>query len=498
MANLSDLLQGASQAIVTRKLLGKVTVSGTLAEIDFDGLDQTFDRLYINGQIRTDRVASIDGVFIEFNGDTTPANYHWQRVRGQNGTSNTQEGNTAEAYTVSGANAIGNSFTAVESTIESYATSPANTQVYSRSSGYGGANSATWTNMVTQWNNSSAVTRVTLSSENGANFVTGTEIELFGEKEINVGGGNGSSQLEADSSNAEQQVIKFPTEDGTKMIIFGTTNNDPNPRVITWDEPFANTNYTFVAMNNAGTGSVVDRTVFESARTTDDITLIITFNGSASSAPVNYIAIGDATVDTRNIGGADSDNLLIAKDFALAPALDATFEDAGGSGSLAYANGRRAASGGSKFLRSVSGRAFDRPLTMETVIGAGSGALNALAIIFLNSTDANVAAQLIFAADGSVSGFDNAGTPFDTVAGIWQANDIYKITGTILPNELICRFAIEQISPNAIVTSSVRFFEFPLTNVDLTDEIKMQINLNADGQTVHEMQYYASVSRPVG
>ena len=144
-----------------------------------------WDRLYIQGQVKSSAAATIDATEILFNGDATTANYFYQRLAGLNAGTSVPASATTRCATVTGAtNAVANSITDVAIEIEN----PNSSFVKSAISHYRLMQTATAAESGSNatWNPSITVplTAITIRTDNDpTDTLTGTLI-LYGEKTI--------------------------------------------------------------------------------------------------------------------------------------------------------------------------------------------------------------------------------------------------------------------------------------------------------------------------
>jgi hypothetical protein len=179
---------GGTETILARKVLGTETLTSDSPSIDFSGLDQTYDRLIIQGYVRSDQAGTADNFLVEFNGDTTPSNYHRQSNYGVNGAAGVSEVSDAGLGVVSGNTAPAGSFGQITIVIENYAGSKRKVALSdfvleaATNDLYAGQRGMIWESV-------SAITQVTFKPGSGTNLKQDTHLKIIGEKEVTVGSG---------------------------------------------------------------------------------------------------------------------------------------------------------------------------------------------------------------------------------------------------------------------------------------------------------------------
>ena len=186
---------GGVETITARKLVNKVVAVGGGAEtsLTVDNIPTGYDRLVIKYKIRGEDAVTNRGLYQEFNGDTTSANYMYQDSYGANNNGQHGEGTSNRMFgIVPSGNASANSFGTGTIVIEDYANTTELKQAISTfqynettNSILGGGN------VVANWNNTNAIDEVTyrLGGAGTDTFETGSYIAVYVEREITVGGG---------------------------------------------------------------------------------------------------------------------------------------------------------------------------------------------------------------------------------------------------------------------------------------------------------------------
>ncbi len=314
--NFSNIVAGSGGGSggANYTILGEENISAAgTTSIQFSTISQDYDELLIVGQAKSSGAGEAQSLLIYFNGDTTNSNYHHQSLSVNNTNASASESAAPRIGIVPGSGAVTDSTGDCWIKLANYSSTTELKRAVGHTTAFRTTSSVQQVERtVYRKTNVSAITQIDLQIDGGDEFAIGTNLKLVGVNYASSSGG-GSSQLEASSTNLEQQVMKFPTSDGTKMLVYGTINPSSNPHTITWDEAFANTDYTFTANVAAASSSNSDRSVFEIARTTSTLELRITVNSGSSTAPFNYIAFGDASVATADLGGGSGSLQLIER-----------------------------------------------------------------------------------------------------------------------------------------------------------------------------------------
>lgn len=158
-------------------LISRTTLSGTAASVTFSSIPQTFQTLKIVISSRSDRVNTVDGIRVSFNGSTSSFTYRDLTGSGSAASS----GNSATGFTgnIDGASSTSSTFGSMELTIPNYAGStnkPWSTDAVMENN----ATAAYQNLMANLWSNTAAIASIVLTSENSANFVSGSTFSLYG------------------------------------------------------------------------------------------------------------------------------------------------------------------------------------------------------------------------------------------------------------------------------------------------------------------------------
>jgi len=172
-------------------VLAHTDLSSSQASIEFTSISSAYEHLVVEMKVRDDTTATRNGMSLQFNGDTgSNYNYSYWRLDGS-GTSTT--GN--KAFSATSADFIGS--VATDSSLnhaDTFGTISLWIPFYSSTTGYKGwwGSSGMWgrsSNLIGSWlgeswgiwKSTAAINSIKLySSGAGANFVSGTEITLYG------------------------------------------------------------------------------------------------------------------------------------------------------------------------------------------------------------------------------------------------------------------------------------------------------------------------------
>ena len=168
--------------------LATVNLSANTTSVTFSGIPTGYKHLQLRLFARTDRASNLDGVKINFNGDTA-ANYSFHLVYG--------EGASAGAGAISGASGtygfLGN-IAGASQTTGVFGTAVVDILEYGNTNTYktvrslcgddnnSGVNYGFISLSSSNWRSTSAVTSITLDQESGSNFVQYSSFALYGVK----------------------------------------------------------------------------------------------------------------------------------------------------------------------------------------------------------------------------------------------------------------------------------------------------------------------------
>jgi len=213
---------GGSETIVARKKIDSDTSGFPKATISFSTIDQTYDRLILKIKgIKSSEVGTSDVLRLAMNGDTTPSNYHYQLFYASNGAT-VVSANSTELRTMSISGSDGttptDAFTSGEIVIENYTTSKLKmatnyfTTIRTNTDLQVGGG-------VLRSSITAAITSLDLTLAVGPNFTAGCDVELWGEKEITVGGGTSTVLIDDTDSPYTATAGEIILADTTAGVI---------------------------------------------------------------------------------------------------------------------------------------------------------------------------------------------------------------------------------------------------------------------------------------
>jgi hypothetical protein len=211
---------GASQTIMARTKLAEDKAGFPKATVTFSTIDGTYDRLIVKMKARTSNVSGGELVNVKINSDTTMTNYHTQRIIGGNNTADGSEFNDLNRIAIiSAANSPTDSWGRATITLEGYTETDATKMVVSMHDVSDIADGVVVGSYAVFWNSTAAITDLEFSTT--GNFISGSEFEIWGEKEITVGGGGATQtimskvKLDEDKTSFPKTTVTFSTIDGT-------------------------------------------------------------------------------------------------------------------------------------------------------------------------------------------------------------------------------------------------------------------------------------------
>lgn len=176
---------GAEQILTGPALIAETILTGSVTSVTFSGIPQIFRHLLIMGQVRTDRVAEVDGTLLRCNLDTG-ANYDRQTLAVNNAT---LTGVAARAQTSiqvglgGAANSRASNFSPFIVEILGYSRTDAEKWTISRSAVFGDVSADSdlfLHHFAGEWRNTTAISSITLLPNVGPNFVSGSRFSLYG------------------------------------------------------------------------------------------------------------------------------------------------------------------------------------------------------------------------------------------------------------------------------------------------------------------------------
>ena len=174
---------------VPKNTIERQELSGTVTSVTFSDIPQTYDHLELSVYARTDRSSTEDTVKVEFNGDTTAANYDQQILLGaDSGVTAAQSAASPSGIIVSANSAGANIFGSGTVTIYNYTKTDRHKHWLGVSNK--GANDVRIASQ--RWENTAAITSIVLDPANGTNFLAGSVFVLSG---INAPAAAGTSDI---------------------------------------------------------------------------------------------------------------------------------------------------------------------------------------------------------------------------------------------------------------------------------------------------------------
>lgn len=182
------------EIVVTKKIknvdttITSFTLSGTQASITISDIPATYDHLKIVFNARTDRSAqTFDTIAMSFNNDTTDANYlrtysyiDTVNVAAVNEAADRQIGMATAASSVTGDMAVN------EIIILDYASTSIQKTVKNECSMRFDASILDYRAFVLNWENTSAISRIDITSQTSSNFTAGTRIDVYGVSDESI------------------------------------------------------------------------------------------------------------------------------------------------------------------------------------------------------------------------------------------------------------------------------------------------------------------------
>lgn len=173
--------QGRGVAVGSYDALATVTVPlGGLASLTFAGIPSGYEHLQLRWIGKDNRGATSDGVNMVFNGDTTSGNYYGHRLYGDGSSAVSQNFSGYSTGWINGTS-TGSIFGACVSDILDYASTAKNKTVRTLGGNdiNGGGEAGIYSML---WNNTNAITSITLTPSNGSTFNQFSQFALYGVK----------------------------------------------------------------------------------------------------------------------------------------------------------------------------------------------------------------------------------------------------------------------------------------------------------------------------
>ena len=166
------------------ELIGTITLSASQSSVTFTGLPSEYKHLQLRAATRSDLAGTVQDVYLRFNGDATASNYYYHGLYGTGsavGSESSQSPTGARFMQSPGTSAASGLFyTAICDILDPFSTTKNKTiRTFS-----GSADSNNWRNWLVSnsWFSTAAVTSITLVTNNGSNFVSGTRFSIYGAR----------------------------------------------------------------------------------------------------------------------------------------------------------------------------------------------------------------------------------------------------------------------------------------------------------------------------
>jgi hypothetical protein len=179
---------GGATATVTVKHVIQTITNAVAGEFDFDSIPAGYDRLILEGEVRSDAAVTADILYLFFNADTTVANYHSQDIFGSNGASAGGEAAVPRVGLATGASSPANAYAGVHIVIEGYdgtyvKQAIGRTLIRRAATDLAAGLNGMYSSVT------AAITRVRLRTDNHATDQLLGTMTLYGERQTTLGGG---------------------------------------------------------------------------------------------------------------------------------------------------------------------------------------------------------------------------------------------------------------------------------------------------------------------
>lgn len=168
---------------VTYEPINTTTLASSVTDITFSSIPNTYTDLILVTSVFGSRAANVDSLAVRFNGDTA-SNYSYTYFIGES-SAGAISSSAANQTNIWVGNFTSNSVTqpgAIVIQIQNYSNTTTNKTILSRQNAMaGGTYNITGAN-VGLWRSTSAITSVTVRSETGSNFSSGSTFTLYGIK----------------------------------------------------------------------------------------------------------------------------------------------------------------------------------------------------------------------------------------------------------------------------------------------------------------------------
>jgi hypothetical protein len=169
---------------LTYVAIATVTVgSGGAANIEFTSIPATYTDLVLFTSLRVDRASNVSTIKVEFNGNTTDANYPYRRVQGENLVAQSDGASATDILTTNAGNStastFSNGFTYIPNYTSSNQKSISTDVCVLQNSGTSGLNATLY---AARWTQTSAITSIKLSDEVDSTILQYSTATLYGIK----------------------------------------------------------------------------------------------------------------------------------------------------------------------------------------------------------------------------------------------------------------------------------------------------------------------------
>jgi hypothetical protein len=165
--------------------IATVTVgAGGSSSISFSSIPSTYKHLQIRAIVRTNRTSTGDGIDLRFNGDSS-TNYSLHELYGSGasaGSYGAGSQSSASFYAIAGGNANANVFGVSIIDILDYASTTKNKTLRNLNGFENNDTNGQMTMNSAAWFSTSPINTITISPDNGPNFVTYSSFALYGIK----------------------------------------------------------------------------------------------------------------------------------------------------------------------------------------------------------------------------------------------------------------------------------------------------------------------------
>lgn len=213
----------SSTAAGTKVLLEEITLASA-GEFDFSSIPAGYDRLIIEGYIRSGAAGTNDNSRIFINGDTTDANYHSVLLYTDQGTSGGAEYNTAYTGNIAAAGSPTDSYSNTRWVIEGYTDTAKLKTVQADVYSYLGTDHGNVAKLNVTSNTSTVVNQIQVRTDNHpTDGLTGT-LRLYGEKSLTVENSETitvKEEVPVTLTGGDYSIDLTNYQDGDRLVIEG-------------------------------------------------------------------------------------------------------------------------------------------------------------------------------------------------------------------------------------------------------------------------------------